>query len=277
MKCIAVAIAVVLLASSSLLAAGSSNRHNVLFMDAGRVVGSEGQTDFRAAKADVNPKLLVFTDKKMYMPGETVTLKMQTLGQSPELFQVTINQMDYNTHGELVRWESGICECGGLNGGFIHSLGTFGFITLMQKKLPSYVSGRIDFDVIVRQSTGNNNSDYIMTEIQTTRISIYVGSTDERENAPIVIDTMQKVGNASNETIILTGTFPKGVPLYYYVGAAPFYGAFVVDPTIVSHDGVTLQVPAITRSRVESRIILMTPDASYATVSPESFMPTLAQ
>jgi hypothetical protein len=142
---------------------------------------------------------------------------------------------------------------------------------LISKKVPQLRTGQYDFFVSFNKSFGNNAPPI---PYQTTRISVTILAGYKPEQNPIVIDSMEQ-GNARGAILFLTGTFPANTPLYYFVGSAPYNGAFGNVPSAVSTDGRTLVLPGTNGQQYEGRVILMLPDGSFSTTSAQTFVPAL--
>lgn len=241
-------------------------RAKMLILRHGNYEGTLGGTPQQAGG-----KVLVWTDRKFYLPGEEIKIRALGLAADAENLQFSISERFSDSQGNMVASDSYPCDCGGSNGGFVPKLGNFGFLTLVSKRVPNARMGRYDFSVGVYKYPGNGAPAEFY---QATSLSVIVMSSAQSENNPIVIESVQQI-MGQYPILFLTGKFPVNTPMYYFVGAPPYEGGFSSEPSLISPDGRTLVLGAITGEQMEGRVVLMLPDGSFSTTSAQTFVPTV--
>ncbi|MDE2311563.1 MAG: hypothetical protein KGJ93_00530 [Patescibacteria group bacterium] len=236
-------------------------RHTALRMNRGRVVSMDAGP-VQVAQTGI----LVWTDKKSYLPGETIKIRAMGLASDATQLQAVINEQFVGSQGYAAVPDSYFCECGDANAGYIPSL-TGTFVTLLDKRVPQGKSGRYDFTVSFSKLPGNGAPSM---PYQATRLSVSVLSGQSNAADPVRINQVQ-IGAGMGPLLFLTGRFPVGQPMYYFVGAAPYEGSLSNQASVVSTDGQTLVLPAWS-SGMEERVILMTADRSFSTTSMMSYV-----
>jgi hypothetical protein len=238
-------------------------------MHAGKVTTEDANSGGVTLPQVSGGKILVFTDKKYYLPGEEIKIRALGLAADANQLQVVINERLTDPMGNGVSLPQYLCECGDSNGGYVPSLTGFNFITLVSKKVPQLFGSRYDFNIIINRFSGNGQQEGLY---QQTFLTVLIGVSNQQENNPIRIDTMMQVAGA-NPLLFLTGTFPVNIPLYQFTGAAPYDGSFSARPEAVSTDGSTLVLPGLYNGTgLEGRVVLMLPDGSFSTTSPQTFV-----
>jgi hypothetical protein len=216
----------------------------------------------------VGGKVLVWSDRKFYLPGEEIKIRAMGLVPDAENLQINVSERFGDGQGNVYASENNPCECGEGNAGYVPSLSSFNFITLVNKKVPSGQFGRYDFTITVSKFPGNNAPAEVY---QVTNITVFAIAQVVVENNPIEISQMTMQGTY----LFLVGQFPINTPMYFFVGSAPFEGGFSTNPSAVSYDGVTLVLPAFGGLAMEGRVVLMLPDATFSTTSAQTFVPAL--
>ena len=216
----------------------------------------------------VGAKVLVWSDKKYYLPGEQIMLRALGFAADAEQLQIFVSERFTDSQGNAVSSSYNFCDCGDSNGGSVPSLTNNNFITLLSERVPSNRLGRYDFVVNIMKFVGSNAP---AVQYQTTRLTVFAMINNTPENNPIAIDQMQQ-GVAQGPILYLTGKFPVNTLLYYFSGAAPYEGSF---SSIASTDGTHLIVPSWEGAQIEGRVVLMLPDGSFSTTSAQTFVPAL--
>lgn len=213
-------------------------------------------------------KLFVWSDKKYYLPGEVIKIRVFALADDAENLQANVTEIYNSGYGDF-GLTSAVCECGDSNGGSIPSLRSFNFITVLTKVMPSKI-GRYDFTVNFNKYPGNGLPG---VPYQSTTLTVYAHFSERPENNPIQIDRLEQ-GLGAGPILFLTGRFPQGVPIHFFSGTAPYSGSWA---TAVSQDGTHLVLPEARMHRSEARVILMTQDGSFSTTSQQTYIPALTR
>ncbi len=231
----------------------------------------EADSTTTANPASTGAKVLVWSDKKFYLPGEEIKLRALGFAADATQLQISISEQFTDDQGNVVSTNYYPCECGDSNAGYVPTLANFNFITLLSKRVPQLAIGRYDFTVTISQFPGNGAASL---PYQTTQLTVFGMISNAPEVNPIVINQIQQ-GVSQGPIILVTGRFPKNVPMNYFIGAAPYEGSFSDQPTAISTDGTSLILPGLSGSRMESRVILMLPDGSFSTTSAQNFLPAI--
>jgi hypothetical protein len=214
-------------------------------------------------------KLLVWSDKKFYLPGEEIKIRALGFASDANQLQISVTEIYSDTNGKQLFSDVYACECGESNNGYAPSLSNFNWITLVSKRVAGNRNGRYDFYISANRLPGYGAP---IVPYQQTHLLVYVTTTNFQVETPIQIDSVQQF-NSAGPILVLVGSFPKGVPLHYFVGAIPWDGAFSATPLAISTDGQTLVLPGISGYQMEGRVVLELPDGSFSTTSAQTFVP----
>jgi hypothetical protein len=217
----------------------------------------------------VGAKLLVWSDKKFYLPGEEIKIRALGFASDANQLQISVTEIYSDTNGKQLFSDVYACECGESNNGYAPSLSNFNWITLVSKRVAGNRNGRYDFYISANRLPGYGAPG---VPYQQTHLVVFATTNNVQENSPLRIDSVQQYGSAG-PILILVGSFPKGVPLFYFVGAIPWDGAYSPTPSAISTDGQTLVLPGISGYQMEGRVVLMMPDGTFSTTSPQTFVP----
>lgn len=254
-----------------------THSHQGINVREGKIMGEMQELGAAAAAAaGTVPKIQIWTDQKVYSPGQEIRVGATANASDATNLFIRIGEKFVNSNRTVGGTDSYTCPCGSDNGGYV-SLAEFQYTSLFNKRILGLRVGWFDFTITIFQIQGRQAVLYQAP----THIRVGVLASPPEDDNPIRIDTLVQGFStlyqsfpSAGPVVFLTGEFPVNKPLFFFSGIAPFAGMFNGggEPQVVSTDGKTLVVP-LGGPSIQGRIILMTQDGSFSTTSTQEFGP----
>jgi hypothetical protein len=241
--------------------------HQMMMANGSAKATTDSSSSVATSTTGTTAKLLIFAEDGQTAPGHQITIMALGLANDAENLIASVTELFRGPDGTLVYSDS--YSSGDGNAGYIPSLTNYGFTTLVSKKVPAGRVGLYQFIISVAKYPGGGAG----VPYQTTTLSIPSLLDYDSALESLHIDALQQT-RGSEPVALVTGHFPANVPLYYFIGTAPYSGGFSNQPSVSSSDGTHLLISGLTGSQTESRVILMLPDGSFSTTSAQAFTPS---
>ena len=193
------------------------------------------QSASQTPSGTVGSGLFITSTQSNYQPGDIVTVNLENTGPAITgdlqiMIAATIGSTAYPPFP---------CDCGGSNygnipGGLVQNQR----INLIHYQILPGTYGMIEFSIIVSTVSAQNTQ----TQILVASFNAYVGTGTQKATAVIGVESIHVVTTKQGTSqLVLSGTFPKNIPMMYEVGIPGYedsegYGVY-------STDGKNLVVP----------------------------------